>query len=307
MIGAGLLLGVAVSAGAPILLAGLGELVAERAGVLNLGVEGMMLVGALAGFAGARATGDLWAGVACAAAAGAALAAVHALPAAWLKVDQVVSGLALVILGDGLTRWFGRGLVGQVAPSFEAAPIPGLSGLPLVGPALFNHDPLVYLSLLLTAAVGAGLAWTRPGLSLQLCGENPALADLSGVSVARTRVLATLFGGAMAGLGGAWLSLADTPSWVDGMTTGRGWIALAMVIFAGWSPARLALGAWLFGGLVALQFRAQTFGLEISVYLLKALPYLLTLAVLILASRGRWRHRLGAPAALGTPYTRGER
>ncbi len=297
----------AVASGTPILLAGLGELVTERAGVLNLGVEGMMLVGALTGFAASHASGSAWVGAGVAVAVGGAFALLHALPVVLLRVNQVVSGLAIVILGAGLASSFGRSFVGQVAPSFSDAPIPGLAKLPLLGPVFFSHDPLVYLGLVLVALVALVLGRTRVGLGLRVCGENPRLADAAGLRVSLYRVLATVVGGALAGLGGAYLSLADTPSWVDGMTAGRGWIAVAMVIFAGWSPGRLALGAWLFGGLVAIQFRIQAFGFDANMYVLKMLPYLLTLAVLLVATRGPWRHRLGAPAALGKPYAREER
>jgi general nucleoside transport system permease protein len=298
-----ILLVTAVASGTPILLAGLGELVAEKSGVLNLGVEGMMAVGTWAGFAAAHATGSPWLGVPAAMLAGALLSLVHALPAVGLRVNQVVSGLALVILGIGLASLLGRPLVGQVAPSLAAAPVPVLSEIPVLGRVLFAHTPLVYAGLALVPCVWWFLARTRPGLNLQVCGENPRLADSAGVRVGLVRVGATMFGGALAGLAGAHLSLAETPSWVDGLVGGRGWIALAMVLFAGWSPWRLLLGAWLFGGLVALQFRAQAFGLEVNVYVLKMLPYLATIAVLVLAARARWR-RLAAPGALGTPYAR---
>jgi ABC-type uncharacterized transport system permease subunit len=297
----------AVGSGTPILLAGLGELVAEKAGVLNLGVEGMMLVGALSGFAASHASGSAWVGAGAAVAVTGAFALLHALPVVLLRVDQVVSGLALVILGAGLASSFGRAYVGQVAPSFGEHPVPILADLPLLGPVFFQHDALVYTSLLLVVLVSLFLGCTRPGLGLQVCGENPRLADAAGLRVGLVRVAATVFGGMLAGLGGAYLSLADTPSWMDGMTAGRGWIAVAMVIFAGWAPWRLALGAWLFGGLVAVQFRIQAFGLEADMYLLKMLPYLFTLVVLVAATRGPWRHRLGAPACLGRPYAREER
>jgi ABC-type uncharacterized transport system permease subunit len=296
----------AVAGGTPILLAGLGELVTEKSGVLDLGVEGLMAVGAWAGFAAAHATGSPWLGVVAAMFAGALLSLVHAVPAVWLRVDQVVSGLALVILGSGLASLLGRPLVGQVAPSLAVAPVPGLSEIPVLGRVLFTHTPLVYVGLVLVPCVWWFLARTRPGLSLQVCGENPRLADSAGVRVGLVRVGAAMFGGALAGLGGAQLSLAETPSWVDGLVGGRGFIALAMVLFAGWSPWRLLLGAWLFGGLVAVQFRAQAFGLDVNVYVLKMLPYLATIAVLVLAARARWR-RLAAPAALGVPYAREQR
>lgn len=297
----------AVASGTPILLAGLGELVAEKAGVLNLGVEGMMLVGALTGFAASHASGSAWVGVGAAVLATGAFALLHALPVVLLRVNQVVSGLALVILGAGLASSFGSGFVGRVAPSFSDAPIPGLAGLPLLGPVLFSHDPLVYVSLVLVVLVALFLSHTRPGLGLQVCGENPRLADTAGLRVGLVRVSATVFGGMLAGLGGAYLSLADTPSWMDGMTAGRGWIAVAMVIFAGWSPWRLALGAWLFGGLVAVQFRFQALGIDADIYLLKMLPYVLTLVVLVVAARGPWGLKLGAPASLGKPFAREER
>lgn len=301
-----IVLATAVAGGTPILLAGLGELLAEKSGVLNLGVEGMMAAGAWAGFATAHATGSPWLGAGAAMLAAALLSLVHAIPAVALRVNQVVSGLALVILASGLASLLGRRLVGQVAPSFAAAPVPGLADVPVLGRALFAHTPLVYVALALVPAVWWLVQRTRPGLTLQMCGESPRLADAVGVRVAWVRIGATALGGALAGLGGAHISLAETPSWVDGMVGGRGWIALAMVLFAGWSPWRLLLGAWLFGGLVALQFRAQAFGVDVNVYMLKMLPYLATIAVLVLAARTRW-HRLGAPASLGRPYAREQR
>lgn len=304
-----IVLATAVASGTPILLAGLGELVAEKSGVLDLGIEGLMATGACAGFAAAHLSGNPWLGVGVAAIAGAALALVHALAAVLLRVDQVVSGLALVFVGTGLASLFGRGLVGQVAPTLTPAPLPLLGELPVLGPALFSHTPLVYLSIALVPLCWWLLQRTRPGLALRVCGEQPRLADASGVRVAGVRVAATCIGGALAGLGGAQLSLAETPSWVDGLVAGRGWIALAMVLFALWSPWRLLIGAWLFGGLVALQFRAQAFGLELNPYLLTMLPYLATIAVLAATVRARRRgaRTRGAPAALGLPYARERR
>lgn len=297
----------AVGTGTPILLAGLGELVAERSGVLNLGVEGMMLVGALTGFAASHASGSAWIGLGAAVVATGLFSLLHAVPAVFLRVNQVVSGMALVILGGGLASTFGTRFVGQVAPSFGDVAVPFASDLPFLGPVLFRHDPLVWIGLALVPLVALFLHRTRPGLALQVCGENPRLADGAGVPVAAFRVGAVVVGGMLAGAGGAWLSLADTPSWVDGMSAGRGWIAVAMVIFSGWSPLRLLLGAWLFGSMVAIQFRIQAFGLDLPVYLLKMLPYLFTLGVLVLASVGRFRHALGAPASLGRPFVREER
>lgn len=292
----------AVASATPLLLAGLGELVAERAGVLNLGVEGLMALGATAGFAVALHTGSPWLGAGAGMLAGATLSLLHALPAVWLRVDQVVSGLALLFLCGGLSSALGRALVGQPGPTFAELPVPGLSAIPLLGPALFRHDALVYLTLLLVPALTLFLRRTRTGLALQLVGESPRLADASGASVAGLRIGAVAFGGACAGLAGAYLSLAETPGWVDGLVAGRGWIALALVLFAGWHPARLLLGAWLFGGLVALQFRAQAFGVALPAWLLEMAPYLLTLIVVATALRRR-----GPPAALGRPYVREDR
>lgn len=298
-----ILIAAAISGGAPILLAGLGELVSERAGVLNVGVEGMMAAGGCAGFLVALGSGSPWLGVLAAALVGALLALVHALPSVYLRVNQVVSGLAVLTLGLGLSSALGERFVGQVAPSFDRDWLPGLSGLPLVGVVLQQHA-LTWLSLGLAVGVGFLLRYTRAGLQLQFCGENPRLVDALGVDVSRIRVLAATFGGALAGLGGAAISLAETPGWTAGMVAGRGWIALAMVIFAGWSTRWIVLGAWLFGGLVAMQFRAQAFGIDVPVYALKMLPYLVTIVVLALTAR---RGKGGAPAALGVPYAREER
>lgn len=297
-----LLISAAIAGGAPILLAGVGELVSERAGVLNLGVEGMMAAGACVGFLVALGTGSPWAGVLAAAAVGALLALIHALPSVYLRVNQVVSGLAVLTLGLGLSSTLGRSYVGRVAPSFDRGWISGLEELP--GGVILSQHALTWLSLALAVVVALGLRRTRLGMQLQFCGENPRLVDALGVDVSRLRVLATVFGGALAGLGGAAISLGETPGWTDGMVAGRGWIALAMVIFAGWSARWIVLGAWLFGGLVAMQFRAQAFGFDVPVYALKMLPYVATIAVL--AVTARWG-RGGAPAALGVPYAREER
>ncbi len=301
-----LILAAAIAGGTPILLAGLGELVTERAGVLNLGVEGMMVMGAYSAFAAAHATGSPWMGVATAMIAGMFLSAIHAVLVIYLRANQVVSGLALVILGGGLASLFGRPLVGQIAPAFAPAQVPLLSSLPVVGPLLFNHELLVYLAVLATILVAVFLRRTRAGLVLSFCGDNPRMADASGVRVHLVRVAATLFGGLMAGLAGAYITLAETPSWVDGLIAGRGWIALAMVLFAGWTPVRLLFGAWFFGGLVAVQFRAQAFGLALNPYLLAMLPYLATLLILLVTARTRG-YRFAAPAALGRPYAREHR
>jgi simple sugar transport system permease protein len=298
----------AITSGTAILLATLGEIVAERAGVINLGVEGMMLVGALAGFATAHGTGSPWLGLLAAMAAGGALALVHAVLAVTLRVNQVVSGLALTILGTGVSGFYGRALVGLPAAGFEPLPVPFLADIPFVGRALFSHDPVVYLSFALVPAAAFFLSGTRPGLSLRAVGENPGAADAGGVPVARVRYLATVAGGVLAGAGGAYLSLAHTRMWVQNLTAGQGWIAVALVIFALWHPVRAALGAYLFGGITALQLRLQAVGAVVPLQVLLMLPYLLTIAVLVVISvRGRRTGAVEAPAALGLPWFREDR
>jgi len=298
----------AVNAGTPILYAAVGEVIVERAGVLNLGLDGMMMVGALSGFVMSRATGNPWAGFLAAAIVTAGFSLVHAFVAVILRANQIVSGLALVMLGNGLASFFGTDLAGEVAPHFERFPVPGLSKIPGLGSVLFHHNGAVYLSFVVVAVTGFFLYRTRPGLALQVVGDSPETADAAGIPVLRIRILAVLVGGAMAGLGGAYLSLADTPSWMDRMTAGRGWIAVALVIFSGWDPVRAALGSYLFGGLVALQFRIQALGYSVSVFLLQMVPYLATLGALALTGlRSSIRLSMGAPEALGRPFDREER
>ncbi len=292
-----------VMAATPLLLAAIGELVVERAGVLNLGVEGMMLAGAVAGFAAALATGTPLAGVLAAALAGMGLALVFALLALFLLANQVATGLALTIFGTGLTALAGQPLVGRsvsrLAPLFPE----GLRELPVVGPLLFGHDPLVYLAWLLVPATALFLFRTRAGTVLRACGENHEAAHALGHPVRRVRLLAVLFGGATAGLAGGFLSLVYTPMWVEGMTAGRGWIALALVVFAAWRPWRVLAGALLFGGVGILQLHAQGLGLvAIPSQYLSMLPYLATILVLVLIHAGPWRRRLEAPACLGRPF-----
>lgn len=289
-----------VTAATPLLLAGLGELVVERAGVLNLGVEGMMLAGALAGFAGALLSGSAGLAVLAAAMAGAATAALFALLALGFLANQVASGLALGILATGLTALLGKGFVGTPVPRLPRLEIPGLSDLPLLGPLLFGQDALVYLAHLAIPAVAWFLFRTRAGRALRACGESQETAHAMGIPVRRIRLLAILFGGAMAGLGGAFLSLAYTPMWVEEMTAGRGWIALALVVFAAWRPSRLVAGAYLFGGVAILQLHAQSLGLlPLPAQVLSMLPYLATVLVLALVARGR---RAAAPADLARPF-----
>jgi ABC-type uncharacterized transport system permease subunit len=299
------LLEAALRAGTPILLAALGELLAERAGILNLGVEGMMLVGALTGFMVSQQSGEPWVGLLAAALAGMLLSGIHGFLSISLHANQVGSGLALTIFGMGLTGLLGKSFVGVPVKGFAPVAVPWLADVPLLGRIFFQHDPLVYLTYLLVPALWVLLYRTPPGLKVRAVGEHPRGADAMGVSVAAVRYGCVLAGGMAAGLGGAYLSLAYTQIWVDGMTAGRGWIALAMVIFGAWNPVRTALGAYLFGGVQALQLRLQAIGIAVPTYLLMMAPYAFTMLALILASGGRARRRLGTPEALGMPYIRG--
>ena len=300
------LLAAAVSAGTPILFAALGELLCEKAGVLNLGVEGMMLTGAVAGFLVTAATGSLALGVAAAMAAGGALSLVHAVLSISLGANQVISGLALALFGTGVSSYLGKQVIGVPLPAvFPAVDVPVLSSLPVVGDVFFRKDLLVYASYLLVPALWFFLGRTRPGMNVRAAGESPETADALGIRVGAVRYACVVAGGALAGLGGAYLSLVYTPCWIENMTAGRGWIAIALVIFAAWSPPRAMLGAYLFGGIDVLGFRIQTLGIAVPTFFLKMLPYLFTVAVLILFTlHGARRRRVPGPAALGKPYER---
>ena len=301
-------LAAAIPAGTAILYACLGELLCERAGVLNLGVEGMMLMGALGGFAVTYWTGSAWLGALGALGVGGILAAIHALLTVGLRANQVVSGLALTLFGAGLSAFLGQGLVGVPAPdAFRDLPIPLLADIPYLGQILFRQDGLVYVSYVLVPLLWLFVYRTRPGLQLRAVGERPEAADAMGINVAALRTGYVVAGGALAGLGGAAISLGTNPGWTENMTAGRGWIAVALVIFAGWNPARAAAGAYLFGGVEAGQFRLQSVGVGVSSFFLNMLPYLFTILVLVIATRETVRRRIGAPAALGRPYLREER
>jgi len=294
----------AVRAGTPVLFATLGEIFAERSGVLNLGVEGMMLVGALAGFVTTVRTGNPWLGVLAAGAVGGLLSLVHAVLCVTLRANQVASGLALTIFGTGLSAALGKSFVGVPATGFHPTPLPWLGDLPVLGPVLFRQDPLVYLSYLLVPAAWYALYRTRWGLNVRAVGERPEAADAMGVDVARVRYTCVAIGGVLAGLGGTFLSTAYTSMWIEDMTAGRGWIAVALVIFATWDPLRAVVGAYLFGGVNALQLHLQATGTHLPVYLMLMAPYLFTIVVLVFATRETARKRLGAPAALSVPYSR---
>ena len=302
----------AIASGTPLVFAAVGEILTERAGILNLGVEGMMLVGAVSGFWATLETGNLGLGLVAAVVTGALVSLVHAVPAISLRVNQIVAGLALAIFGRGLSTFIGRTgsppLVGQPPRSkFDPILTDGLADIPVIGPLVFGHDPLVYLSWVVVAVSSWYLFRTRPGLELRATGEDPAAADAAGVKVTRIRYVHTMVGGALAGLGGAYFSLALVPSWQDDITAGAGWIAIGLVIFASWRPWRALFAAYLFGGVTRLNFTLQAYGVEVPSQILAMLPFVLTIVVLILITSGRRARFLGAPAALGNPYSREER
>jgi simple sugar transport system permease protein len=289
-------------ASTPILLAALGELVVEKAGVLNLGVEGMMIFGAVAGFAAAVETGSPAAGFAAAALAGAGLALLFGVLTQLLMANQVAAGLALALFGLGLSALVGQGYQGIKPPPTGRIEVPLLSDMPLLGPVLFRHDAVVYLSLALVLATALFLARSRAGLILRAVGDSAEAAHALGYKVVRIRLIAIAWGGAMAGLGGAHLSLVRVPQWTEGMTAGAGWIALALVVFAAWRAGRVLLGAYLFGGITVLQLNLQAAGIKLPVELLSMSPYLVTILVLVIMSSGRARAALAAPADLGRPF-----
>lgn len=293
----------AVAAATPLIFAGLGELVAERTGVINLGVEGMMLTGAIAGFAFAAETGyGAAAGIPAGALAGAATAMVFAFFALSLAANQAACGLALTIFGIGLSAFIGQHYVSYSLPGLKPIDIPLLADIPLLGQVLFKQDAVVYLSFITVALVAWTLAKTRLGLLLKAIGESPEAAHAIGYPVIGIRYGAVAFGGAMAGIAGAYLSTVYTPLWVQNMSAGRGWIAIALVVFATWKPMRLLLGAYLFGAVTILQFHAQGLGIEVPVQFLAALPYLATIVVLVVISRDRRLLQLNLPASLGKPF-----
>jgi simple sugar transport system permease protein len=297
----------AIRAGTPLLFATLGEIITQRAGVLNLGVEGMMITGALAGFMGSYYSHNPWVGVIVAMLCAGLLSLVHGFLCITLKSDQVVSGLMLVMLGVGLTSFFGEAMVGKTGYGFEPLKIPLLSDIPFVGEVLFHHYSLVYLAVFLVPIIWLFLFKTRLGLEIISVGESPVTADTLGIPVERVRYLCVFIGGMLAGLGGCFLSLAYTRIWVDQMTAGRGWIAIALVIFAAWTPQRALWGAYLFGGIEGLQLRLQAAGVGVSHHLLQMMPYVATILVLLFSARETFRRRIGAPEALMKPYMRGER
>ncbi len=296
-----IILGIIIAA-TPLVFAAIGELIVEKSGVLNLGVEGMMIVGALAGFAATIELGSFWAGIAAAALAGALMALLFAVLTQSLLANQVATGLALTMFGLGLAALLGQRYSGKSAPEVSKLHIPGLSELPIVGPILFGHDAMVYMAIALVAATAWFLKNTRQGLVIRAIGENHDAAHAIGHPVILYRYVALMFGGACAGLGGAYLSLVQTPFWVENMTAGRGWIALALVVFSAWRPWWSFMGAYLFGGITIIQLHGQGMGLDIEPQLLAMLPYIATIIVLVLISSDRTKARLNAPANLGQTF-----
>ena len=289
-------------ASVPIMLAAIGELVVEKAGVLNLGVEGMMIMGAVCGFITAVHTGSPWAGFLGGAAGAMAISLIFALLTQVFLANQVATGLAMTLFGLGLSSLMGQGYNGIKPPAMADVPLGPLEDIPFFGRAFLSHDAMVYVSILIVAGVWAVLKYSRVGLILRAVGENHDAAHALGYKVRRIRVLAILFGAAMAGLGGAYISLVRVPQWTDGITAGAGWIALAIVVFASWKPWRVLIGAYLFGGITVLQLNLQAAGARIPVEYLSMSPYLITILVLVIMSSGKGRAGLNAPAALGQNF-----
>lgn len=301
----------AIISGTPLLFATLGELITEKAGNLNLGVEGMMLMGAVMGFSVGLWTGNPLLAIVGAILAGSFGALIYAVLCVTLRANQVVTGLALTIFGSGFASFVGKGLVGKVTPEaikifFAPIDIPVLSSIPFFGEILFKHDVFVYFGYVCILIASIYLYKTRRGLNLRAVSENAGAADASGININLYKYVHILIGGALCGLGGAYLSLVTIPVWQEGVTGGRGWIAVALVIFASWNPTKAMLGAFLFGGLDILGFRLQSLGIEVSQYLIDMLPYLATVIVLILSTKNNKREDR-PPGDLGVPYFREDR
>lgn len=294
----------AVRSGTPVLLAALGEVVTERSGIINLGLEGVMLMGAWSGVAVTLHSGNSTLGIIAALAVGAILGLLHAFACVHFNANQVACGIAVTLLGGGLSAFLGIAYVGKKIAAVHAFPLPVLADIPVIGPILFSHDILVYVAYLLVPITAVLLNHTRLGIAIHAIGESPNAAANAGIRVEFLRYLSTALGGALAGLGGAYLSLVDTQGWVEYMTAGRGLIAVGLVIFAAWSPSKAMLGAAIFGGATSLQLRLQAAGSEVSPYVLNMVPYLLVIVVLVAATVRMGRTRGGMPAGLGKVYVR---
>ncbi|MCY4150004.1 MAG: ABC transporter permease [Gammaproteobacteria bacterium] len=291
-----------ITASTPLVYAALGEMIAEKSGVLNLGVEGMMLMGAVTGFIAVTQTSSVMIGILAAMLAGAGMSFIFAVLVLGLQATQVATGLALTIFGIGLSALIGQGLVGVAYEGIPKLSIPLLSDIPFIGPILFEHDILVYGSFVITVVVSWFLRKTRAGLILRAVGDSHHAAHAIGYPVIRIRYMAILFGGAMAGIAGGYLSLAYSPLWIENMSAGRGWIALALVVFATWRPARVFFGAYLFGGITILQLHAQAMGAGVPSQVMSMLPYLATIMVLVLISRDQKKIKMNSPACIGQPF-----
>jgi len=291
-----------ITAATPLLYAAIGEMVTEKSGVLNLGVEGMMLLGAVCGVATVHFTGSATLAIFAGLLGGAGLSVIFAVLVLGFQSSQVATGLALTIFGIGVSALLGQNLVGIAYDGLPSLAIPLLSKVPVLGPLLFNHDILVYGSFAMVALVAWFLYKTRSGLILRAVGDSHDAAHAIGYPVLRIRFMAILFGGAMSGLSGAYLSLAYSPLWIENMSAGRGWIALALVVFATWRPWRVLVGAYLFGGITILQLHAQALGIGIPSQVMSMLPYIATIVVLVLISRDRSKIKLNAPACIGKPF-----
>ena len=291
-----------ITASTPLVLAAIGELVCERAGVLNLGVEGMMVMGAVGAFTAAHATGSPWIGMLAGMITGAVFSLLFGFLTLTLVANQVATGLALTILGQGLSAMIGEGLVGRPGVKMPSLDIPVLSDIPVIGPLLFDQDIFFYLSIAIVAGVSWFLFKTRRGLVLRSVGDNHASAHALGINVIGIRYLAVMFGGACAGLAGAQLSLVYTPQWSENMAAGRGWIALALVVFASWRPWGVLVGGYLFGAVTIGQLHAQAFGIAVPSQFLSALPYVVTVLVLVIISQNRRMTLINTPASLGKSF-----
>ena len=291
-----------IIAATPLIFAALGELVVEKSGVLNLGIEGMMLVGAAVAVWMHFAGFSMPVSIVAATLAGSCASLIFAVLALTFATNQYAAGLALAILGSGISAYIGRGFGGTPVDGLSSISIPVISEIPIVGPLFFQYDPLVYLSYLLFACICWFLYRTKAGLVVRTVGESPESSHAIGYSVIRIRYMTTMFGGAMAGIGGAYLSIAYTPLWVENMTAGKGWIALALVVFATWRPTRIIFGAWLFGAMTIFQLHGQALGLALPTEVLSAIPYLATIVVLVIISRNREILKLHFPASLAKPF-----
>ncbi|BAL81027.1 ABC transporter permease [Caldisericum exile] len=293
-------------AGTPLLLGTVGEILAERSGILNLGIEGMMALGAIVGFSITYVTKNPVIGVVAGILAGGVLSLIHAFVSITIKGNQTLSGLAIAMIGSGLAGMLGKSYIGVALPSkFSEIAIPGLSNIPFIGPILFNRDPLFYIGIILAVFFWFLLFKTRWGINIRSVGENPKAADALGVNVGLIRYISTFIGGCFAGFAGAYLTLAYMPNWIEGMTGGRGWIVIALTIFAQWNPLRAILGAYIFGGVDVLQYILQPLGIPVPI--LKMTPYIVTIIILLITAREVIRKHLGAPNALGEPFVKGEK